>query len=184
MATDAPSQEATFGLLAELPDPAGLLAAAAGVRDAGYTAWDTHTPFPLHGLEKAMGLPKSRVPLYCIVLGLSGAAAGMLMQWWVSVEAYPLVISGKPFFSWPAFVPVMFECGVLGGALGAIGGFLAEARLPRHHHSLFESARFSRVTDDGFFLSIEATDPRYDAAATAELLRSLGAVHVETVPAA
>lgn len=143
-------------LLAEYAGPDGLLAAADQVRRAGWVDWDAHTPFPVHGMEKAMGLRPSRVPWYVLVLGLSGAAGGMLLQWWVSVEAYPLVISGKPFFSWPAFVPIMFECGVLGGALGAVAGFLAESRLPRHNHPLFESSRFERFSDDGFFLSLGA----------------------------
>ncbi|RMH23041.1 MAG: DUF3341 domain-containing protein [Acidobacteria bacterium] len=172
-----------FGLLAELADPESLMRACARVRDAGYTAWDAHTPFPIHGLDRAMGLGKSWVSAFVLVLGLSGAAFGMLMQWWISTRAYPLVISGKPLFSWPAFVPVMFECGVLGGALGALGGFLYKSRLPRHHHGLFASERFERVTDDAFFISIEASDPRFDAEETARLLREAGAHHVELVHA-
>jgi hypothetical protein len=170
-------------LLAEFADPTALVAAAAAMRDAGFVRWDAHTPFPIHGLEKAMGLGRSLVSLFCLVMGLGGAAFGMLMQWWVASEAYPLVVSGKPFFSWPAFVPIMFECGVLGGATGAILGFLVEARLPRHHHPLFASERFSRVTDDAFFLSIDTDDPRYDDGATSELLRRLGARSLETVRA-
>ena len=128
-----------------------------------------------------MGLRRSLVPLIVLVLGLSGAAAGMLMQWWVASEAYPLVVSGKPFFSWPAFVPIMFECGVLGGALGAIFGFLGLARLPQHHHPLFSSERFERATDDAFFISIEARDPRFDREKTRSFLEQLGARHVEAV---
>ena len=126
-----------------------------------------------------MGLKRSWVSAFCLVLGLGGAAAGMLMQWWVSAEAYPLVISGKPFFSWPAFVPIMFECGVLGGAFGAVFGFLFQARLPQHHHALFNSEYFNKSTDDGFFISIEAADAKFDQAKS--LLEDLGAVHIETV---
>jgi hypothetical protein len=170
-----------FGVLAEFGSPAELVAAAEGVREAGYDRWDAHTPFPVHGLERAMGLRRSPVGWFVLTLGLGGAAAGMLLQWWVSTTAYPLVISGKPLFSWPAFVPIMFECGVLGGAVGAIAGFLALARLPRHHHALFNSARFERATDDAFFLSVEAADPKFDRAATPALLTRLGARHVEVV---
>jgi hypothetical protein len=172
-----------FGLLAEFSSAEDLVHACAKVRDEGFDRWDAHTPFPVHGLDKAMGLRRSMVSLFVLVMGLSGAAFGMLMQWWVSAEAYALVVSGKPFFSWPAFVPIMFECGVLGGASGAVLGFLIMSRLPRHHHALFNSERFAQVTDDKFFISIEADDPRYDSARTPQLLRDLGADHVEAVAA-
>ena len=176
-----PEPDEVYGLLAHFDTPSALVAAAEGVREEGYTRWDAHTPFPVHGLERAMGLRGSPVGWFVLVLGLSGAAAGMLLQWWVATTAYPLVISGKPLFSWPAFVPIMFECGVLGGAFGAVFGFLFLARLPRHHHPLFNSERFERATDDAFFLSVEAADPRFDAGATAALLHRLGALHVERV---
>lgn len=172
-----------WGLLAEYDSPDTLLSACNEVREAGFTRWDAHAPYPVHGSERAMGLRVSRVPLFVLVLGLLGAAAGMGLQWWVSVHAYPLVISGKPLFSWPAFVPIMFECGVLGGALGAIFGFLILARLPRPHHELFVSRRFERATDDRFFVSVEAADPKFDAEATESLLRRAGATAVEEVPA-
>jgi len=172
-----------FGLLAEFASPEALMYACAKVHDEGFGRWDAHTPFPVHGLDKAMGLRRSMVSLFVLVMGLSGAALGMLMQWWVSGVAYALVISGKPFFSWPAFVPIMFECGVLGGAGGAVLGFLIMARLPRHHHALFNSERFARVTDNAFFISIEADDPHYDSEKTPRFLQELGASHVETVAA-
>jgi hypothetical protein len=172
-----------WGMLAEFDSPQRLYQACEAVRDAGYTRWDAHSPFPIHGLERAMGLRRSPVPLAVLALGLAGGAAGMALQWWVSTRAYPLVVSGKPFFSWPAFVPIMFECGVLGGALGAVFGFLGFSKLPRHHHPLFASARFARATDDRFFLSIEAGDPRYEPAGTARLLERAGAAAVEQVPA-
>jgi hypothetical protein len=170
-----------WGALAEFDSPAALYKAAERVRDAGFEQWDTHSPFPVHGLEKAMGLKRSMVPLAVLVFGLAGAAAGMGLQWWVATRAYPLVISGKPFFSWPAFVPIMFECGVLGGATGAVLGFLGFSKLPRHHHPLFESKRFERVTDDRFFISIEAADPHFDRSATVQLLERAGALAVELV---
>ncbi|HSR52181.1 MAG TPA: DUF3341 domain-containing protein [Acidobacteriota bacterium] len=177
-----PEGEGSWGLLAKFSDPSALRAACTKVREAGYKAWDAHTPFPVHGLERAMGLGRSMVPYAVLVLGLGGAAAGMLLQWWVSVEAYPLVISGKPFFSWPAFVPIMFETGVLGGALGAVLGFLHFSRLPRHHHPLFESEEFAGVSDDEFFISIEAEDPQFDRRTTTAFLKKAGASGVEAVP--
>jgi hypothetical protein len=178
-----PTPAGAWGLLAEFDTPRALFRAAEGIRDAGFTQWDTHTPFPVHGVERAMGLRRSMVPIVVLLLGLGGAAAGMLLQWWVATRAYPLVISGKPLFSWPAFVPIMFECGVLGGATGAVLGFLGLSKLPRHHHPLFASQRFERVTDDKFFISIEAADPRYAGDDTVRLLERLGAQHVELVEA-
>jgi Ni/Fe-hydrogenase subunit HybB-like protein len=173
-------REGIFGLLAEFSSPDQLRAACREVREAGYTRWDAHSPFPVHGLEGVMGLRRSRVPWFVLVMGLAGAAVGMLLQWWVSAVAYPLIVSGKPFFSWPAFVPVTFECGVLGGALGALLGLLLLARLPQLHHSLFRSERFDRVTDDRFFISVESTDPRFDLRQSRRLLERLGA-EVEVV---
>ncbi len=170
-----------YGILAEFPSPEGLMHACAKVRDAGFSAWDAHTPFPIHGLDKAMGLERSMVSAFVLVMGLAGAAAGMFLQYWTSAIDYPLVISGKPFFSWPAFVPIMFECGVLGGATGAILGMLVMGRLPQHHHPLFESEAFARVTDDAFFISIEAKDPKYRRQETMGFLEEIGATHVELV---
>lgn len=170
-----------FGALAEFATPAELYHACEGVRDAGYTRWDAHAPFPVHGLERAMGLRASRLPWVVLVMALGGGAAGMGLQGWVSTIAYPLVISGKPFFSWPAFVPVTFELAVLGGALGAVFGMFAMNQLPTLHHPLFASKRFERASDDGFFLSIESWDPQFDRDRTVDLLRRLGAREVELV---
>jgi hypothetical protein len=187
-ATTTPGSEATpgaagtpWGVIAEFDTPTALVRACEAVRAAGYTRWDAHCPFPVHGLEAAMGLKRSPVPIAVLVLGLGGAAAGMALQYWVSVDAYPLVVSGKPYFSWPAFVPIMFECGVLGGAAGAFLGFLGLSKLPQLHHPLFESARFERATDDKFFVSIEAADPRFDQGETMRLLQGRGATAVELV---
>ena len=181
MSAAAATNGAVWGALAEFDSPAALYKAAERVRDAGFEQWDTHSPFPVHGLERAMGLKRSMVPLVVLALGLGGAAAGVGLEWWVATRACPLVISGKPVFSWPAFVPIMFECGVLGGATGAVLGFLGFSKLPRHHHPLFDSKRFERATDDRFFISIEAADPRFDRSGTVQLLERAGAVAVELV---
>jgi len=170
-----------FGVLARFDSAKALYRACERVRDAGYTRWDAHTPFPVHGLEKAMGLPASKLPFIALATGLSGAGGGMLLQWWVSTQAYPLVISGKPFFSWPAFVPVTFELGVLFAALGAVLGMLGMNQLPMPHHPLFRSDTFERFSDDTFFISIEAWDPKFDAAATADFLRQIGSPGVELI---
>jgi hypothetical protein len=171
----------SYGLLAELPSTRALYQACEKVRDAGYTRWDAHSPFPVHGLEKAMGLRASRLPWIVLVLALTGMGSAFYLQSWIHAIDYPLVISGKPFFSWPAFIPVTFEATILFGALGAVLGMLHLNRLPRHHHALFRSERFERVTDDKFFISIEAADPRYDEEKTRALLEEAGATHVEVI---
>ena len=168
-----------YGVLAEFATPADLYHACERVRDAGFTRWDAHTPFPVHGLERAMGLPRSPLPWIVLGMGLTGAALGFILQWWVHAAAYPLVISGKPYFSWPAFIPITFEVSVLFAALGAVVGMLALNRLPMHHHPLFRSKVFEQVTDNAFFISIESWDPRFDPSATRKLLESLGARSVE-----
>ena len=171
----------TYGLLAEFDSPASLMHACEQVRDAGYQKWDAHTPFPVHGLDKAMGLKRSKVPLLAFAGAMVGAAAGMGLQWWTSTIDYPLVIAGKPLFSWQAYVPVTFELAVWFGALGAIGGMLHFNKLPRLYHFLFRSKRFERVTDDAFFISIEAADPSFDAEGTRQFLAEIGARHIEAV---
>ena len=168
-----------YGVLAQFATPAALYHACERIRDEGFTRWDAHTPFPVHGLDKAMGLKRSPLPWIVLAMGLTGLAVGFGLQVWVHSVAYPLVISGKPFFAWPAFVPVAFEVGVLFAALGAVFGMFGLNKLPMHHHPLFQSKLFERVTDDSFFVSIEAWDPRFDATATPKLLESLGARSVE-----
>ena len=180
-APDTTAEKKAWGTLAEFETPAALYHACEQVRDAGFRNWDAHTPFPVHGLDKAMGLPSSRVPWVALVTGLTGATIGFGLQTWVHAVTYPMVISGKPFFAWPTYVPITFELGVLLTALGALFGMLAINQLPRLHHPLFNSERFERVTDDRFFIAIEAIDPNYDREGTAELLREAGAAHVETV---
>jgi hypothetical protein len=170
-----------FGLLARFKTTKELFHACEKVRDAGFSRWDAHTPFPIHGLEKAMGLPASKLAFISLVTGLSGAGGGMLLQWWVSTQAYPLVISGKPFFSWPAFIPVTFELGILFAALGAVLGMFGINQLPMHNHPLFNSEDFESFSDDAFFISIESWDPKFDATETSDFLKQIGAERVELI---
>ena len=171
----------TFGLLAEFETTGALYRACEQVRDAGYTRWDAHSPFPVHGLDRAMGLRPSRLPWLVLAAGLGAAAGGMALQWWTSSVAYELVISGKPFFSWQAYVPVTFELGVLGGAAAAVFGMFAFNQLPTLFHPLFNSKRFQRVTDDRFFISVESWDPKFDGVQTRKLLEEIGATNVELI---
>jgi hypothetical protein len=170
-----------YGLLAEFEAVPDLMAAAEKVRDAGYTRWDTHTPFPVHGLSDAMGLRATRLPYVVLGGGLTGGALGLLMQWWMNAIDYPLIISGKPLFSLPANIPVMFELTVLFAAAGAFLGMLVLNGLPALYHPLLTNDRFRRATADRFFISIETDDPRFDPVATALFLRSLGGSAVEEV---
>ena len=181
MSAQLPSTK-EFGVLGEFDSPRSLYRACSQVRDAGYSRWDAHTPFPIHGLERAMGLRESRLAWLVLALAMGGAIGALVLQWWVSTMAYPLVISGKPFFSWQAFVPVTFELGILGGALAAVFGMMAFNGLPMWFHPLFHSDSFQRVTDDGFFISIEAWDPKFDLEGCQKFLREIGATHVEVVP--
>jgi len=171
----------TYGVLARFETPGQLLGACEHVRDAGYTRWDAHTPFPVHGLDRAMGMKPTILPWFVFVFGMGGAAGAMLLQWWVAVKAYPLTISGKPLFSWQAFVPVTFEVGVLLGALAAVLAVFGLCKLPMHWHPLFGSEAFSAATDDGFFISIESWDPKFDLEGTRRLLEGCGAAQVETI---
>lgn len=170
-----------WGLLAEFETTAEVFHACEKVRDAGYRTWDAHTPFPVHGLDAAMGLEASKLPWFVLACGLSGTTVAFSLQYWVHSMEYLIVLSGKPFFAGPAYVPIMFELSVLFSAFAAVFGMLGLNRLPMLHHPLFRSRRFDRVTDDRFFISIESTDPKYDAEKTADFLRTVGARHVEVV---
>lgn len=176
-----PDKGDTFGVLAEFRTPRDLCHACEKVRDAGFTRWDAHSPFPVHGLDRAMGLRASKLPFVALFFGLSGAAGAMLLQWWTSTVDYPLVISGKPYFSWQAYVPITFELGVLGAAFAVVIGMLAFNQLPTLWHPVFGSKRFERVTNDRFFISIESWDPLYDPKSSAEFLKKIGAAHVEVL---
>lgn len=171
----------TFGVLAEFASPRDLLHACERVRDAGYTRWDAHSPFPVHGLDEAMGLGRSRLPWLCLVFGLTGAIGGMALQIWANGLGYPLIVSGKPYLNWQPYVPITFEIGVLFAAGAAVLGMLGLNQLPMYFHPLFSSERFARVTDDAFFVSIESWDPKFDLHQTQEFLKDLGATHVEVV---
>ena len=181
MSDIAPKTGVTWGVLAEYENPATIFHACEQVRDAGYTRWDSHTPFAVHGLDGAMGLQRSKLPYFVLVAGLTGAGLAMLLQWWVATQAQPVIIAGKPLFSWQAFIPVTFEVGVLFAALTCVFGILGFSKLPRFHNPLFRSHRFERATDDRFFIAIETADPKFNLEATQSFLRETGAVAVEVI---
>lgn len=170
-----------WGLLAEYDSVDAILAAAEKVRDAGFSRWDTHVPFVIHGLDSAMGIRATRLPWLVFAAGLAGAAAGLGLQWFTNAFDYPFLISGKPLISLPANIPVAFEVTILFAAVATLLGMLAFNGLPQLYHPLFRQARFRRATNDRFFISIEAADPNFDVVATTELLSSCGALAVEVV---
>lgn len=170
-----------YGILARFDTPAGLLSAASAARDAGYRRFDTFTPFPVHGMERAMGLCDTRLPWIALAMGAVGLAAATGLQGWAMGVAYPMITGGKPLFSLPAFVPIMFELTVLFAAFGSAFGMLWLNRLPALYHPLFKSKEFARVTRDGFFLAIESADPKFDTAGVREFFRARGAKTVEEI---
>jgi hypothetical protein len=170
-----------YGLLAEFKTPADLYQACEKVRDAGYKRWDAHSPFPVHGLDHAMGLGRSRLPYVTLLFGLTGAVTGFVLQLWANGIAYPIMISGKPLFNWQPYMPITFELGVLFAAISTVVGMLAFNQLPMHFHPLFGSKTFERVTDDGFFISIESWDPKFNSIETERFLKETGATRVELV---
>ncbi len=168
-----------FALVAEFDDVDSVTKAARAVRDAGYTRFDVYSPFPIHGIERAMGLKPTRLPWIVLASGLTGLSLALFFQWWTNGFDYPFKISGKPLFGIPANIPITFEFTVLLSAFAAFFGMFLLNRLPEHHHALFEHPRFARATDDGFFLAIERTDPRFERESTLQLLRSLAPVSIE-----
>jgi hypothetical protein len=155
--------------------------AACGLRDAGYKSFDCHSPFPIHGMDEAMGLRRSPLGWLAGLAAIGGCSTALALQWWTMAVDYPLVISGKPFFAFQAYVPVTFALGVIGAAFVGLFGMLILNKLPRYHHPVFHSERFARVTDDAFFVSVEVTDPQYDRAATRALLEKLGGHDIEVL---
>ncbi len=179
---DPPVEEPRLvGLLAEFGDVDGVMAAARKVRGAGYTRWDVHSPFPIHGIDAAMGIRPTILPWLVLGAGLTGLAAGLALQLYTNAYDYKFLISGKPYASLPAFVPVVFEMTILASALTAVFGMLGLNRLPTLYHPLFKSQRFRRVTNDRFFVMIDASDPTFSETAAASLLISAGATAIERV---
>ena len=173
--------EKIYGLVAEFDSPAAVLSAAEKVRDAGYSRWDVFSPFPVHGLDKVMGLKNSRVGWFSFVFGAGAFIGTMGMIWYMNDFDYPILVGGKPMFSTPMSVVPSYILLVLAAALGAFIGMIALNELPRHHHPLFEGKRFALVSRDKFVLAIGATDPKYSETETRKLLETIGGAHIEII---
>ncbi len=177
------AKERIYGLMAEFEDHEELVAAARGAYQRGYRRMDAYSPFPVEGLSEALAQKRSRVPLIVLLGGLCGGLGGYFMEWYSMAVDYPLNVGGRPFHSWPAFIPITFELTVLGAAISAIVGMLALNRLPRPHHPVFNLPEFARASTDRFFLCIESSDPQFDPVATRQFLESLEPASVKEVSA-
>lgn len=175
------TRPAVYGLMAEFDDPASLVAAAERARHQGYRCMDAYSPFPIEELHHALGSQPTRLPLIVLIGGVLGCVGGYSLQYWVSTITYPLNVGGKPFHSWPAFIPVTFECTILVAALSAVLGMLALNGLPQPYHPVFNVPRFALASRNRFFLCIEATDPKFDVESTRRFLETLEPREVTTV---
>jgi hypothetical protein len=162
-----------YGLLAEFGDANALVVATRQAHEKGYRLMDAYTPFPIEEVSEALGFRKTRLPLIVLLGGILGCATGFGMQYYSAVISYPLNVGGRPFNSWPAFIPITFEMTILGAALSAVLGMLALNGLPMPYHPMFNVPRFALATRDRFFLCIEARDPLFDREQTKSFLRSL-----------
>jgi hypothetical protein len=170
-----------YGLIAEFETPADAMHAAEQVRDAGFRRWDVFTPYAVHGMDKAMGIKNSKVGWFSFLGGVTGYTFGMLMIWFMNALDYPIIIGGKPMFSPFGAFPPCYELTILLGSFGALFGMLFLNRLPRLHHPLLKHRRFALASHDRFFIVIEATDPKYSAAETRQLLQAAGSKQIEEV---
>ena len=187
---ETPAEPPVVGILAEFDGPEAVKKAAVAVREAGFRRWDVHSPYPIHGIERAMGMKSTLLPWLVLGAGAAGVAAALLLQWWTNaveysqiVPGYRMIIAGKPYFSLPANVPVMFELMVLFAAITAFGGVLVLNLLPHFSHWTFRGSRFPKVTTDGFFIAIDAAGRKsgepFDEAALRLMLETAGAKSIE-----
>jgi len=176
----APKDE-IYGVMAEYATTQDLLHAAERVRAQGYSRLDAYSPFPVHGLDRVLGNPGSKVPWIVLLGAIFGGSFGLWLQWWTAAVNYPIKVAGKPYFSIPAFVPVTFELTVLFSAFATLLGMLALNKLPQYYHPVFKHSTFHRASDDRFFLAIEADDPMFEVEKARQLLISTGGANVELV---
>lgn len=183
MARGVMESNGVYGVMAEFANPAAVTHAAEAFRDAGFTRWDVYSPFPIHGIDEAMGLKPSRVSYFVGTGAFIGVAGAMLMQWWMLAVDYRMVIGGKPYFAWEQYLPITFELGILLGSISAITAMFVLNKLPMPYHPLMKKERFLRVSDDRFVIAVEADDPKFDMESTQRMLEELGGTNIDVVEA-
>ena len=172
---------ALYGIMAEFDNPSDLVAAARRTHEAGYRRINGYSPYPIEELSEAIGFTRTSLPLIVLIGGILGGVGGFFMQYWMEVVDYPLNVGGKPFNSWPAFIPITFECTVLVAAFAAVLGMLVLNKLPQPYHPVFNAPNFALATRDKFFLVIEANDPKFQYPEATKFMQTLGAVAVNDV---
>lgn len=170
-----------YGLGAEFSTAAALLEAAKKIYAHGFKKWDVYSPFPIHGMDHAMGFKRSRVSLFSLIGGFTGLTTGFVLIYYTSALNYPLIVQGKPYFALEPSLPIFFELTILLTAFGTVLGLLLLTLLPRLHHPVFNWDRFQRATDDGFFLVLEVADPKFDPTASRQLLQGMGGTHITEI---
>jgi mono/diheme cytochrome c family protein len=171
-----------FAVTALFDTPDEIIRAANETQSAGYTRYDVNTPYPVHGMDKAMGLKQSRLGVFALVFGLLGAVSAVGLMTWVTLVDYPLVIGGKPFWSWPAFVPVAFEITVLmASVLSVVTMIVLYFKFPNISHPLHDTPYMKKVSSDKFGVSIQADDPKFKEAEVSQFLRKIGGKEVAPV---
>ena len=172
---------AVYGLMAEFEEPGALLHAAERAYASGYRKLDAYSPMPIHGLAEAIGFTRTAVSPIVLVGGILGCISGFTLCWWMAAVAYPHVVAGRPFNSWPMWIPITFELTVLFASLTSLLAMLGLNRLPQPYHPVFNVPAFARASTDRFFLCIEAVDPVFDAEGTWKFLETLNPTSVAEV---
>jgi hypothetical protein len=170
-----------YGIMAEFEGPNELVQAARRTYEAGYRRINGYSPYPIEELSEAIGFTHTSLPLIVFIGGVLGGIGGFLMQYWIEVINYPINVGGKPYNSWPAFIPITFECTVLAAAFSAVLGMLILNKLPQPYHPVFNAPNFALATRDRFFLVVEANDVKYNHDAVVELFKSLNALEINDV---
>ncbi len=171
-----------FGMVAEFDNPEDIVRAAEAAYEHGYREMDAYSPIPVNGLAEAIGFKRNWISTIILVGGLTGGIGGFFMQWFSATIHYPIIVGGRPYNSWPSFMPITFEMTVLLSAFAAVIGMLGLNGLPRPNHPIFNAPNFDKASQNKFFLSVQANDPLYDEEKTRQFLEAQKPTAVSLVP--